>query len=123
MTIDDKYRPTQAEKKLLEVLVNPENVGKSVTELCNLADVSRNTYYKAMKNEEFRDFVTNTTVELVMGKVGDVVNATYKHALGERGHQDRKLLLTMAGLYTEKQEIENSGGIGIKVMWADDDGD
>ena len=123
MTIDDKYRPTQAEKKLLEVLVNPENVGKSVTELCNLAEVSRNTYYKAMKNEEFRDFVTNTTVELVMGKVGDVVNATYKHALGERGHQDRKLLLTMAGLYAEKQEIENSGGIGIKVVWADDDGD
>ncbi len=33
----DKYKPTHSEKKLLEVLINPNNIGKSITERCNLA--------------------------------------------------------------------------------------
>ena len=59
MTENDKYKPTPAEKKLLEVLLNAENVGKSVQELCNLAGVSRNKYYDAMKKQEFVDLVTS----------------------------------------------------------------
>lgn len=104
MTKNDNYTPTVAEKKLLEVLINPENLGKSVTELCNLADVSRNKYYDAMKKTSFQELVKHTTMELIKGKIGDVVNATYLYALGERGHQDRKMLLTMAGLYAEKTD-------------------
>ena len=47
------YKPTTAEKKLLEVLINPENAGKTVTDICNLANVSRRKYYEAMGKEEF----------------------------------------------------------------------
>lgn len=104
MTKDNIYRPTVAEKRLLEVLLNPENLGKSVTELCNLAEVSRNKYYDAMKKEEFVREVSETSQKLVMAKIGDVVNATYKYALAERGHQDRKMLLTMAGIHVERTE-------------------
>lgn len=32
MTKDDKYKLTASGEKLLEVLVNPESLGKSVTE-------------------------------------------------------------------------------------------
>lgn len=111
MTKTDKYNLTAAGKKLFQVLINPEYLGKNVEELCQIADVSRDTYYRLMKDGHFSDLVSETSKELVMAKMGDVLNATYIYALGEKGHSDRKLLLTMAGLYTDKQEI--SGGINV----------
>lgn len=113
MTIEDKYTPTTAEKKLLEVLINPQNVGESVQELCNLAGVSRNKYYDAMKKKAFVKLVNDITMDLIKGKASDVLNATYKFALTEKGHQDRKMLLTIAGIYTDKKETEISGGINV----------
>lgn len=113
MTIEDTYTPTTAEKKLLEVLINPQNVGESVQELCNLAGVSRNKYYDAMKKKAFVKLVNDITMDLIKGKASDVLNATYKFALTEKGHQDRKMLLTIAGIYTDKKETEISGGINV----------
>ncbi|MGM0124695.1 hypothetical protein IGI37_002089 [Enterococcus sp. AZ194] len=110
-TESDKYKLTAAEKKLFEVLVNPEHIGKTVTELCNLARISRNKYYDAMKKEGFVTLVNDTTMDLIKGKASDVLNAAYKYALKEKGHQDRKMLLTIAGIYADKQEIEHSGNI------------
>ena len=113
MTEKDRYKPTAAEKRLLEVLINPEYLGKNVTELCNLAEISRNKYYDAMKKKDFQSLVADTTQELIKGKIGDVLNATYKYSLTAKGHQDRKVLLTMAGLYVDKKETEISGGLDI----------
>ncbi|MDT2737653.1 phBC6A51 family helix-turn-helix protein [Enterococcus pseudoavium] len=113
MTEKDKYKPTAAEKRLLEVLINPDYLGKNVTELCNLAGISRNKYYDAMKKKDFQSLVADTTQELIKGKIGDVLNATYKYSLTAKGHQDRKVLLTMAGLYVDKKETEISGGLDI----------
>ena len=61
-TNDNIYRPTPAEKKLLEVLVSPENTGKSVQDLCNLANISRFKYYQAMKKPDFVKLVNETTL-------------------------------------------------------------
>lgn len=128
MTENDKYTPTPAEKKLLEVLLNAENVGKSVQELCNLAGVSRNKYYDAMKKQEFVDLVNKTTMALIKGKAANILNAAYNFALTEKGHQDRKMLLTIAGIYTDKQETEISGHIrtdkldSILTQLSDNDG-
>lgn len=113
MTEKDKYKPTAAEKRLLEVLVNPDYLGKNVSELCNLAGISRNKYYDAMKKKEFQGLVADTTQDLIKGKIGNVLNATYKYSLTAKGHQDRKVLLTMAGLYVDKKETEISGGLDI----------
>ena len=125
MTKSDIYTMTAAGKKLFQVLIDPQHLGKNVDELCQIADVSRDTYYRLMKNDRFTQEVTNTSKQLVMAKIGDVINATYENAIGERGHQDRKMLLTMAGLYTDKQEIDSKGELGFKVIWADggNDGD
>ena len=121
MTKSDIYTMTAAGKKLFQVLIDPQHLGKNVDELCQIADVSRDTYYRLMKDDRFTQEVTDTSKQLVMAKIGDVINATYENAIGERGHQDRKMLLTMAGLYTDKQEIDSKGELGIKVIWADDD--
>ncbi|MEO1768281.1 phBC6A51 family helix-turn-helix protein [Candidatus Enterococcus ferrettii] len=117
VTKSDKYRPTAAEKKLLEVLINPEYVGDSITSICKAANVSRKKYYDAMGKEAFVNLVNETTMDLIKGKASDVLNATYKYALKEKGHQDRKLILTIAGIYTDKQEIEHSGGIDVRKQY------
>lgn len=113
MTKDDKYKPTAAEARLLEVLVNPENVGKNVTEVCNLANISRDKYYKSMKKSDFRECVNNTTLDLVKGKISDVLNAAYTYALTEKGFQDRKMLLTLAGIYSDKVETSVTGNMNV----------
>lgn len=100
------YIPTKSEKKLIEVLIDPRNLGKNVIDLCSLAGVSTKVYYTAKKKEGFVDYINNLNFELLKGKIADILNATYIHALGERGHQDRKMLLTIFGLYSDKQEIK-----------------
>lgn len=111
MTERNKYKPTAAEKKLLEVLINPDYLGKSVTTICKAAGVSRKKYYDAMGKEEFVGLVNDTTMDLIKGKASEVLNATYKYALTAKGHQDRKLILTIAGIYTDK--VEHSGSLDI----------
>ena len=113
VTKSNEYKPTAAEKRLLEVLINPTYVGDSITSICKVANVSRKKYYDAMSKEEFRNLVSDTTMELIKGKASDVLNAAYKYALKEKGYQDRKLILTIAGIYTDKQEIEHSGNVDI----------
>ncbi|MFQ8932677.1 MAG: phBC6A51 family helix-turn-helix protein [Lactococcus lactis] len=113
MTKGNIYKPTTAEKKLLEVLINPENAGKTVTDICNLANVSRRKYYEAMGKEEFSNLVNETTMDLVTAKAGSVLNAAYKYAMKEKGFQDRKMILTIAGIYVDKAQTELSGGIKV----------
>ncbi|WAW14409.1 phBC6A51 family helix-turn-helix protein [Peptostreptococcus equinus] len=105
MTKDDIYGLTKAETRLLEVLVNPESVGKSVKYICEQAKISRNTYYKVMKKEKFKHIVKDSVLESMRGNVASILNATYINALSPKGHQDRKLLLSMLGIYSEKQDV------------------
>lgn len=119
MTKNNTYTPTVAEQRLLETLSNPENTGKSITELCNLANVSRNKYYDAMDKQGFKDLKTELIMANLEGKIGDVINASYKYALEEKGHQDRKMLLQMAGIHADKQDINQTGDVSIRVEWAE----
>ncbi len=106
MTKTNKYRPTVAEKKLLKVLTDLNNIGLSVTKICELAKISRNKYYNAMDKEDFRALVDKITLDLVKGQSAEILKATIKFALTEKGHQDRKMLLTIAGIYKDKSDVE-----------------
>lgn len=118
-TKENEYKPTAAEKKLLEVLINPDNLGKSVQELCSLAKIGKTKYYDAMGKSDFSALVNKTTMDLIKGKASDVLNASYKYALTEKGHQDRKMILTIAGIYTDKQDIKHSGGVDIRKQYGE----
>ena len=48
-----KYKPTEKEKALLEVLINPDYRMKSITDICRAAKCTRNIYYNAFAKEEF----------------------------------------------------------------------
>jgi hypothetical protein len=60
-----------------------------------------------MEKESFKRHLTKTANELIKDKLLPVVNATLKYALQEKGHQDRKLILTMANMYRDKSENIN----------------
>lgn len=104
----NEYVPSKAELKILEVALNPDFMYKSILEKCEVAGVSNFTWYKAMKNERFIELLNKMSLDLVKSKVADVINATYNFAISNsKCSTDRKMLLTMAGMYVDKQETEN----------------
>jgi hypothetical protein len=110
-TETNKYEPTPAEKRLLEVLQNPEYFNKSVAEKCRLADVDRSHYYTIMSKPEFCDYYNNEIKANLKAGIGEVIQATKNFGIRFPGnHQDRKILLEMAGAYTEKQEVSVTHG-------------
>ena len=120
MAENGRYTPTAAEEKLLEVLLNPKNRDKTIAEISAMAGIGERTYYRAMEKPEFVDYYNSIVLQIMKGKVGDVLKAVAKYATEEpRCHQDRKMLLEMAGIYTEKkiQEItgKDEGPVRIKL--------
>ena len=106
-TTVDTYRPTGNELKLIEALSNPENRELNVSEVCELIGISRQAYYKMFKKPEFVKYYNDFQVELIKSNIGDVIKATiYFATQSAANHQDRKMLLEMGGLYTEKKEVK-----------------
>lgn len=96
------YEPTEKEKNLLEVLLNPENRMKSITDVCKLAKCSRPAYYDAFKKPGFVAIYEQASLNIVKQSIAPVLNAFVREA--QRGsYQHGKALLEMAGIYTEEQ--------------------
>ena len=100
LTETDKYSPTPAEVRILEVSLNPEHAGKNVTEKCRVAKVSRDTWYEAFKKPGFKNLVNKTSVDLVRDGLGDAVAALRKAASNPspKANPDRRLLFELAGV-------------------------
>lgn len=106
------YIPTPYEKKLLEALLIPENQLLNISELCELLGMSRHVYYDAIKKPGFLEIQRQMSMDIMKANVNKVVAATIKYALEcPNNHSDRKILLTMAGIYDDKQKVEMSGAI------------
>jgi len=116
MKVPDKeqkpYEPTPMEVTLLEILLNPENRMKTITDICKAGKFSRDFYYKTMKKKEFKAYYKEMTKELIHESVGPIVNAFIKEA--KRGSfQHGKILLEMAEIYTEKTELIADQNINV----------
>ena len=104
------YEPTEKEKNLLEVLLNPENRMKSITDICKLAKCTRPVYYDAFAKPGFVEIHNKYSVDLVKQSVSSVLNTFIREA--QRGSfQHGKVILEMAGLYAEKQDVKVTGQI------------
>lgn len=104
----NKYIPTASEKKLLKVLINPENFGKSITEICKIAKVSRKVYYTATSKPEFVNYINGITKDILKDKIHDILIAACKYAIEcPNNHQDRKMLLELAGEYRGSKELNH----------------
>jgi len=101
-----EYVPTLAEKKLLEALADPENYTVSITDLCKIAEIGRNTYYNMCKKPEFMKMKNEILNRLFESFVPAVKQAAVKYAINNANNfQDRKMILEMAGEYKPKQDI------------------
>lgn len=110
------YEPSDTEKRLLEVLMNPENRNKSVTDICQLANISRTTYYNIFEKPEFIALKRKWEKKLISSKTTAIIHAFQREAL--RGSfQHGKVLLEMDDMYAErvKQEITGKDGGPIKT--------
>jgi predicted DNA-binding protein (UPF0251 family) len=103
MTDANKYYPTPAEIKLLEVLLLPDNAKLNVTEKCNQAGISRTTYYELMKKPEFMQLCKDTALDLVKSEIMSLMQIGIEEAKGG-SFQHWKILLEMIGMHTDKQD-------------------
>jgi len=98
-----EYEPTEKEKNILEVLMNPENRMKSITDICKLAKCTRPVYYEAFKKLGFVELYQRMSMDIVKQSIAPVLNAFVREA--QRGsYQHGKALLEMAGIYTDEQK-------------------
>ena len=113
------YEPTAAERRLLEVLINPENRNKTVTDICQLADISRTTYYEVFDKPEFLALKRYWEKKLISSKTTAIIHAFQREAM--RGSfQHGKILLEIDGLYTEKKEIEVNKKLPLRELIDDE---
>ena len=111
---ETKYTPTESEQKLLDVLINPEYRMKSIKELCIIAQISRITYYRAFEKPEFQTLYKSQSRALVDQSIAPVLNTFVREAL--RGSfQHGKVILEMAGLYSEKSILELTGEVTLSA--------
>ena len=99
-----KYAPSLAEKKLLEVLLNPEFRLKSITDICIEAKINRCTYYNAFQRDDFKKLLREESKSLIDKHRAAIINSSIKAALrGDSAHT--KILLSMSGDYADKMVL------------------
>jgi len=106
-----EYKPTPAECKLLEVLLDPANRNKSKTEICSIAGIERGTYYNAFKKPEFKALIKKTALELTTEYILPVIHAFAKFAQ-TGSYQHGEALLEMADIYKKTTRQEHTGPDG-----------
>lgn len=75
------YKPSRAECRLLDVLLDPGSRRLTITDICKKAGTCRPTYYKAMDNEEFVNLLKEASKGLLNKHLGTLVNVAIREAI------------------------------------------
>lgn len=105
--------------KLLDLLDGGENL--TITELCERANVSRQTYYNALRNEEFVKALFHASTSKIYAALPDMLEKMVKQAKnGSFAHQ--KLLMEVVTLYkgVQPQQV-NIDNRTVNFNWANED--
>ena len=106
-----EYVLTRKEENLIEVMLDPANRMKSITDICKRANCSRVTYYEAFNKPGFVKIHKERSVALAEKYLGSVMNAFVREA-ARGSFQHGKILLEMAGVYKETTRKELTGKDG-----------
>jgi hypothetical protein len=99
-----EYTPTPAEAKLLEVLSNPENRFKNISDICKIAEISRPTYYSAFEKPGFLREQRKRAQQMFKQYEMPVISAFIREAT--RGsYPHGKVVLEILGLYKEESNV------------------
>ncbi len=106
-------RWSRAQWRVFVVVTNPKHFDKTREQQYKLAKVSRSRFYSILADPEFRQATHGHVLAQLSSAVAKIINAAAESALlpGRDGHHDRRMLLTMAGLYSDKQTIEHGGSV------------
>jgi hypothetical protein len=89
---------TDAGIKLLEVVTRPECRTMSITKQCELADISRTTYYALFKDDNFKRAYTELCQTMLLSGAAPASQAlNAQAAMGDTAAI--KMLLELAGIY------------------------
>jgi len=105
------YKPTIAEQKLLEVLLNPESVGMTVCERCEVAGISRDSYYRIARKPEFKNLVKSYKDMVLYQDYLSVAHMVAKSAI-KGNAQDRRLFLEWLNDFAP-QKVDHDLNINI----------
>lgn len=104
---ESEYRPTTAERKLLETLLQPDNRNKTVVELCAIAGVGRATYYRAFEKPRFVAFYKREARRLVDRAIAPMISAFIKEAVAG-SYRHGKTLLEMSGMMGPESGVDDT---------------
>lgn len=108
----DKYDPTTAENKLLDVMLNPENRTLNVTDTCAMAKITRAAYYKIFNKPDFVEYYRAMSKKLVSQSLGPVINACVNKAK-EGSYHHIKIILEMGEVHLDKVGVVDKDGENI----------
>lgn len=110
---DTKLSPTR--EKIMMALLNPEFIGLSVTEKCQRIGVSREAWYRAIRDEKFMKIVNKTSLDVLKENISGVMGALVKSASNpsSKSNADRKLFFELTGY--AMNELAGQNVICIKV--------
>lgn len=104
------YSMSETERKLFDILIEPENIRLNKSELALKANISRPTLNKLLKKKEFMDEVNYEFSDFMFNNIFKIYQAMFISASseGKDGFQDRKLLLEMLGKHQESIEVKTT---------------
>ncbi len=74
----NKYKPTAKEEAILRVMLNPENISLSITDIALKAPCSRKTYYAAFRKPQFVNHYKERAKGLIDEAVGPIISKFIK---------------------------------------------
>lgn len=87
------------ERRVVEVILNPENSGKSVTEKCEIANCGRQSWYRVLQKPSVVEAINQGSLLLIRDNLQPLVQKTLQYALESKSnHQDRKYLFQLLGM-------------------------
>lgn len=112
---DDKpnYIPRGIEIQIIEQLLDPTMIDKTITEKCELLGVSRQTYYTHMSKPGFSAYCKALVYETIKHNSLPMIQAAVK-AAKNGSFQHFKLLMEMGDFHTEEKNVNLEGNVAIE---------
>lgn len=115
VSTDTSSKPTltEAGEKLLNVMVDPQRRTWSVSKICRAAGISRDSFYRLFKNQDFIQLYFERCKIACVSWAHPVINAMANAAINGDVAAG-KILLEMAGMYQHvgRVEIYNTHDVG-----------
>lgn len=119
-----EYEPSRTEQALLDVLLDPFHRMSTVTKICEILSISRQTFYRTMRKPEFAAHYSAICKEAVRIKTGQLVNIGIREARkgGKGSYGYWKDLMKMSGMI-EDEKMQLEGEVVHKIMFVDPEDD